>query len=81
MEVAKVDSKGRISIPASVRGRIDMHPGDVFFIEVEDSVLRLAKAENPFDRLAEQAREEYESGDTVSLREFAQREGIDLDAE
>lgn len=79
MDIAKVDSKGRLSIPASIRGQFDMHPGDVFVIEVEDSVLRLAKVENPFDRLAERAIEEYDAGETVNLREFAEQEGIDLD--
>ena len=59
MDIAKVDSKGRLSIPTSIRGRAGMRTGDVYFIAVEDSVIRLAKAENPFDALADQAIEEY----------------------
>jgi AbrB family looped-hinge helix DNA binding protein len=81
MDIAKVDSKGRISIPANIRGQVDMHPGDVFVIEVEDSILRLAKVDNPFDRLAERAIAEYEAGETVSLRAVAEQEGIHLDDE
>lgn len=81
MDIAKVDSKGRLSIPANVRGQVDMHPGDVFVIEVEDSIIHLAKVDNPFDRLAERAIEEYEAGETLSLREVAEQEGIYLDDE
>lgn len=78
MDIAKVDSKSRLSIPANIRDQVDMQPGDVFVIEVEDSVPRLAKVENPFDRLAEHAIQEYE---TVSLRAMAEEEGTYLDDE
>lgn len=81
MDIAKVDSKGRLSIPANIRGQVDMQPGDVFVIEVENSVIRLAKVENPFDRLAEHAIAEYEAGETMSLRAVAEQEGIYLDDE
>jgi AbrB family looped-hinge helix DNA binding protein len=81
METVKVDAKGRLAIPAHLRGEIGMHPGDVYFLKVEDSILHLAKAENPFDALARRAKEEYEAGETMDLRAFAQAEGIDLDDE
>lgn len=77
METAKVDAKGRLSIPAEIRGQIDMNPGDVYFLDVKDSILRLAKAENPFDVLARQAIEEYKAGETMSIRDFAKGEGLD----
>ncbi len=81
MDTAKVDSKGRLSIPTNIREQVDMQPGDVYAVEVENSVIRLAKVENPFDRLAEQAIAEYEAGKTVSLRAVAEQEGIYLDDE
>lgn len=81
METVKVDAKGRLAVSAHLRGEIDMHPGDVYFLEVKGRILRFAKAENPFDALARQAIEEYEAGETMSLRDFAQAEGIELDDE
>lgn len=81
MDVAKVDAKGRLSIPANIRTRAGLQPGDVYFIAVEDSEIRLAKAINPFDALADQAISEFNAGKTMTLRQFAQEEGIDLDAE
>lgn len=81
MDIAKVDSKGRLSLPAGIRSQAGVHPGDAYFIAIEGSVIRLAKAINPFDALAEQAIDEYEAGETMRLRDLAEEEGIDLDAE
>lgn len=83
METVKVDSKGRVSIPSSVRDRVQMRIGDVYVIQAEEEggVIRLAKAINPFDIAATEAIEEYEAGGTMSLRDFAESEGVDLDAE
>jgi AbrB family looped-hinge helix DNA binding protein len=81
VDVGKVDAKGRILIPANVRDRVGMEPGDVYVIDVERSVIRLAKAENPFDALAAQAIEEYRAGKTRSLRDYAMSRGIDPDGE
>lgn len=80
MDIVKVDAKGRVVLPASIRGRAGVEPGDVYFVAIENSVIRLAKAINPFDALAEEAIAEYEAGNTTSLRDFAEEEGIDLDA-
>ena len=68
---ATVDSKGRLLIPESVRSELHIKPGDVFFFERESESggLLIAKAINPFDILADQAREEYERGETVSLKD------------
>ena len=78
MVTAKLDDKSRISIPASVREKLGLESGDVVFLDVKDSVLRIAKAENPFDALIEEAVDEYDAGETVDVREFAKREGITL---
>ena len=51
--------------------------GDIFFVQVEDTgVIRYARAENPFDLLAEHAIREYRAGRTRDLREIADDGGI-----
>lgn len=68
---AKVDNKGRLSLPKDLRAMLHIEPGDIFFIETDQNdILRLAKAENPFDILARQAKEESAAGETVTLEEF-----------
>ena len=47
----------------------------------ERQVLLYAKAENPFDRLAEHALAEHRAGRTRTLREFAAENDIALDAD
>ena len=78
-----VDEKGRILIPDAVRKKLSIEAGDVLFLEVDEEtgVLRYAKAENPFDILAEHALREYRSGRTRTLREIAAERAIDLHAE
>jgi AbrB family looped-hinge helix DNA binding protein len=79
----KIDAKGRFTIPLHVREWLGIEPGDTFFLEVDDvrGVLHFAKAENPFDILAEHARAEYRAGRTKSLRDFAIENHIALDDE
>jgi AbrB family looped-hinge helix DNA binding protein len=68
---AKIDSKGRLSLPQHIRNMLHIETGDVFFIETdENDILRLAKAENPFDVLAKQALDESKAGETITLEEF-----------
>lgn len=78
----KVDAKGRLSIPQELRQELGIEPGDTLFVEREEgaSVLRYAKAENPFDALARHAEREYRAGRLRNLRDFAEDEGITLDA-
>lgn len=79
--VARVDAKGRLSIPRRLREELGIEPGDTFFIERDNGlkVLRLAKADDPFDVLAEHAIREYRAGRTKSLPQVADELGIDLD--
>jgi AbrB family looped-hinge helix DNA binding protein len=77
----RADAKGRLTIPLPVRKELGIEPGDVFFLEVEDGVLRLAKAENPFDLLAQDAIAQYRAGKTKSLEQFARENGFLLDDE
>ena len=68
---AKVDNKGRLSLPQDLRAMLHIEAGDIFFIEADnDDVLRLAKAENPFDVMAKHALEESKAGKTITLEEF-----------
>jgi AbrB family looped-hinge helix DNA binding protein len=78
---AKVDAKGRVSIPQRIREDLEIGPGDTLFVEydAEQKVLRYAKAENPFEALARHAIEEWRSGRTRSIYDFAAVHGIDLD--
>lgn len=75
----RVDKKGRLTIPADLRKELGVEPGDVFFLQKDSGVLRFAKAENPFDALARHAVKEHEAGRTISLEDWADREGVPLD--
>lgn len=78
MVTTKMDDKGRISIPSAIRTELGLESGDVFFLDVENQILRVAKANNPFDALIEESIKELESGKTRSLRDIAAEEGIEL---
>jgi AbrB family looped-hinge helix DNA binding protein len=77
----RVDPKGRLTIPQRLREALGIEPGDIFFVDydIERNVLRYAKAENPFDALAEHGLAERRAGRTRSLREFAAENAGDLD--
>lgn len=71
---AKIDSKGRLALPVDLRELMNIEPGDVFFIKPEkNDILRLARAENPFEFLAKHAIEESREGKTISLGEYAKK--------
>jgi AbrB family looped-hinge helix DNA binding protein len=74
----RVDTKGRLTIPQSIRRELGIEPGDTFFLRPEDGVLHFAKAENPFDALADLANAEYEAGRTTNLRAIAEELGVTL---
>lgn len=73
-----VDAKGRLALPKELRTDLKIGPGDVLFLRRRGRFLHLAKPENPFDVLAEDAIRQYRKGETVSLRKLAEAEGIDL---
>jgi AbrB family looped-hinge helix DNA binding protein len=77
----KVNAKGRLSIPRDLREALGIRPGDTLFVAREGDGLRYAKAENPFDVLAEHALSEHRAGRTKRLRDFAAENGIALDAD
>ena len=82
MFTVKTDTKGRLLIPQELRTAMGIEAGDTFFVQqdADGRTLRFAKAENPFDALADEARRERAEGRTRGLRAFAAEQGIDLDA-
>ncbi len=81
MGTLRVDSKGRLTLPRGLRDELDIGPGDTVFFEREGSVLRLAKAANPFDVLATGAVAEWRAGGTTSLRAHARNRRADVNGD
>jgi AbrB family looped-hinge helix DNA binding protein len=79
----RIDEKGRLTLPRSLRDELHIQPGDTVFLnpDPETQTLHVAKAINPFDVLADHAVAEWRAGKTKSLRDFAREEGIELDGE
>jgi AbrB family looped-hinge helix DNA binding protein len=77
----KVDAKGRLSIPGTLREELGIQPGDTLFVQIEDGMLRYAKAENPFDILVQHSLSERRAGRSKRLRDIAAENEIALDAE
>jgi AbrB family looped-hinge helix DNA binding protein len=77
----RVDDKGRLTIPGKVRKRLDVKPGDTFFLEHEGQVLRYAKAENPFDKLAARAVDEFRTRGAATTDDVAGGLNRDIDAQ
>lgn len=52
MVVAKITSKGQITIPKKVRERLGVHPGEDVGFEEKDGMIFIKKAvkKSPFDR-------------------------------
>lgn len=75
-----IDQKGRLAIPRGLREELGLQPGDTLFVRVDDErqELHFAKAENPFDALADHAMQEFQAGRTRNVRDFAAEESIDL---
>ncbi len=70
-------------IPRQLREGLGIEPGDAFFVEAdeEQTTLRFAKAENPFDVLARHAERERQAGRTRSMRAFAAANDVTLTGE
>ena len=75
MDVVRVDSKGRLTIPKQAREKLRIRAGDTFFVQIEGEVIRYARAENPLDTLAERAVADYRKGRTRSLKTIADERG------
>ncbi len=75
----RLDDRGRILIPRTIREALRAEPGDVFFIQQDENGMRIMKGEDPFDALADDAIREDDAGETISFDEILRREGISLD--
>jgi AbrB family looped-hinge helix DNA binding protein len=78
---ARVDERGRVTLPAKARQALGVQPGTVFYIKRESDGFRLARSENPFDALARYAISEDDAGRTRDIREYAQERQFDLSGE
>jgi len=79
--IVKVDAKGRITLPKTIRDELNVEDGTPFFVKFMrgKKVIILAPAINPFDILAEEAMEEHKAGKTMNIEEYAKNHGINLD--
>ncbi len=75
----RMDDKGRLTLPRSIREALHAEPGDVFYLQPEQGSVRIVKGENPFDALAEEAICEDDAGETIALDDILRREGVPLD--
>lgn len=77
MTPVRIDNKGRFVIPSKIRDALNLKGGDVLVVDLEHDadVFRVARAENPFDVMAEHAIREFEAGRTTNLRDDAARKG------
>lgn len=48
----RVEERGRITLPSSVRRRLDIRPGDELVVSVVGGKIVVEKASNPFEKLA-----------------------------
>ena len=73
----KVDAKGKITLPKSIRDKIHVQTGDVVYVEEDgNGGLRIIKG-NPFDVLAEDAIKQHREGKTIPLEEALRRLGLE----
>lgn len=72
----RVDARGRISLPGAFRKALGLNPGDTVFARRVGERVELIKSDNPFDSLARYAVKEFKEGKTVTLEEWAEREGV-----
>lgn len=80
-EVARIDDKGRITLPKSIRKALGLKAGDALFFryDPQNNQLRIAPAVSPFDILAKHAVKEYKEGRTKTIEEYAEEHNINLD--
>jgi len=75
MVSVRLDEKGRLTIPSTMRRALEMKPGDTVFCLLSGETISCVKAINPFDILAAHALEEHRRGKTIRLRDITRRQG------
>jgi AbrB family looped-hinge helix DNA binding protein len=69
-EAVKVDDRGRITLPKSMRDDMGINNHETLFVRREEDTIEVAKAGlNPFEVLGEHARREHDRGRTRVIRE------------
>jgi AbrB family looped-hinge helix DNA binding protein len=71
---ARVDDKGRVTLPKDMREALGVGAGDTVFFryDPQNNQLRIAPAKSPFDVLAERAVKEYKGGHIKTIEEYAE---------
>ena len=67
-----IDSKGRLTIPKSIREALHIENGDVLLLKYEsnEGILHIARAvQNPIEVLSEYTEKEYKAGRTKNIRD------------
>jgi len=69
---ARVDNKGRVTLPKSIREAWGLKTGDTVFFRYDskNNKVQIAPAVSPFDILAEHAIEEYKQKRTKTVEEY-----------
>lgn len=78
INTARMDGKGRVSIPRPLREEMGLAPGTLIAFVREGSEIRVKPLQDPFAILMNEAEEEYAAGRTRNLREFAGEHNIAL---
>lgn len=69
----KINENGRIVIPASIRQRMNLEPGDSIVMEVEDGVLRIESYRARIRRIQEEFKQYAKPGILASDELIAER--------
>lgn len=75
----RIDNKGRVTLPKSIRAALGVDSGDTVFLkyEPEGNLVCLVRAvEDPIAVLWEHAEKEYQAGRTKDLRDYAREQGL-----
>ncbi len=81
--IAKLDSKGRLVVPKTMRERDELEDGDVFVVDPNSAVgtITFVKVENLLLKHIAESEADYAAGRYQSLEEVAAELGVDLDGE
>ena len=78
MVTVRVDRRGRVVSPRQIRDPLGIHPRSSLSAELDGATLKLANAAEPPSPLVTRALGELRRGETTSLREWANQEGVVL---
>ena len=70
---AKVERSGRVLIPAPVRRRLGLQPGDELLVSVDDQGVRFATRSQVLDRIQRRLRKHIPDGRLLSEELLAER--------